>query len=205
MKIFFIITTLLASVKKEFLSQLARIQIDIPPAFDSLWVLDIKKSVAVPPKIVSQNLDALIENLAGRSKRTWEHRGKKEIDKRAQHIWNRLKTRDDGIIYEINDKHPIFLRLIEKFPACEENFKNLLKLIAAALPLNQLMIDLNGNVEIENPASYSENTARELLKIFVNGLSAAETNKLLDSLATDDIFKNYPQLIKEFRRSEIYD
>lgn len=191
--------------KKEILSQLARIQIDIPPAFDSLWVLDVKKSVAVPPPIVSQNLNSMIKSLAGKSKKKWTHRSNLESDKRIQHVWNRFKTRDDTIIYEINDKHPIFLRLIEKFPACEENFKNLLKLIAASLPLNLLLTDLSGNVEIENPASYSEEMARELLKVFIEGLSIADTNKLLDSLAKDDIFKNYPQLIEEFKRSAVHD
>ena len=187
--------------KKDTLSQLARIQIDIPPAFDSLWILDVKKSVAVPPTIVSQNLDRLIENLAGKSKKKWTHRGNLESDKKFHHVWNRIKTRDGGIVYEINDKHPVFVRLIEKFPACEQNFKNLLKLIAASLPLNQLTIDLAGNVEIENPATYSEDTAREILKVFVDGLSVVEINKLLDSLAKDCIFKNYPKLLEEFRRS----
>lgn len=192
--------------KKEILSQLARIQIDIPPAFDSLWVLDIKKSVAVPPEIVSHSLDALIENLAAKSKRTWEHRGNKETDKNFQHVWNRLKARDGGIIYEVNEAHPVFRRLIEKFPACEDNFKNLLKLIATALPFNQITLDLqSSNVEIKNSASYSEENARELLKIYVEGLSNAEVNKYLDSLAKDSIFRNYPKLIKEFRRSETYD
>lgn len=192
--------------KKEILSQLARIQIDIPPAFDNLWVLDIKKSVAVPPAIVSQSLDALIEKLAAKSKRTWEHRGNKETDKNFQHVWNRLKARDGGIIYEVNEVHPIFRRLIEKFPACEDNFKKLLKLIAASLPLNQIMLDLqSSNVEINNFASYSEENVREILKIYVDGLSNGEVNRRLDELAKDVIFKNYPQLIKEFRKGEVHD
>lgn len=187
--------------KKEILSQLARIQIDIPPDFDSLWVLDIKKSVAVPPAVISRNFDTLIENLAVKSKRTWEHRGRAEIDKNTYHFWNRLKTRDGGILYEINETHPIFLRLIEKFPACEDNFKNLLKLISASLPLNQMTLDLQSNdIEIKNPTQYSEDDARKILKIYVDGLSKVEANKLLDSFAKDAIFKNYPNLIEEFRR-----
>ena len=189
--------------RKETLSQLARIQIDIPPAFDSLWTLDIKKSSAVPPTVVSRSLDAMIENLASKSKRTWRHRGKQETDKRFHHVWNRLKTRDNGIIYEVNENHPIFLRLIEKFPACEQNFKNLLKLIAASLPMNQLTLDLRGNeVEIKNSALYSENEARQILTVFIDGLLKNELNKFLDGLAKDDVFKNYPQLIEEFRRSD---
>jgi len=189
--------------KKEILSQLARIQIDIPPDFDKLWVLDIKKSVAVPPAIVSKSFDALIENLAIKSKRTWEHRGKTEIDKNNYPFWNRSKTRDGGISYEINEAHPIFLRFIEKFPVCEDSFKNLLKLIATSLPLNQMMLDLqSSNVEVKNPTYYSEDDAREILKIFIDGLSKVEANKLLDSLAKDvAVFKNYPNLIEEFRGS----
>lgn len=188
--------------KKDFLSQLARIQVDIPPDFDNLWVLDIKKSVAVPPAIVSKSFDALIENLATKSKRTWEHRGKHEIDKNTPHFWNRLETRDGEIFYEINETHPIFLRLIEKFPACEDNFKNLLKLIAASLPINQMKFDIqSNNVEITNHTHYSEDDVRKILKTYIEGLSKIKAHKLLDSLATDAIFKNYTNLIEEFRRS----
>ena len=188
--------------RKETLSQLARIQIDIPPAFYSLWVLDVKKSTAVPPAIVSQSFDSIIANLAERSKGAFIWRGKAETDKNFHHVWNRLETRDGGITYEINDKHPIFLRLIKKFPACEQNFKNLLKLIAASLPLNRLTLDLRGgDVEIKNPALYSEDEAREILSVFVDGLLKTEVNALLDNLSKDDVFKNYPQVIAEFRRS----
>ena len=155
----------------------------------------------MPPAIVSRSLDRLIENLAAKSKRTWEYRGRSETDKNTPHVWNRVKARDGGIFYEVNEAHPIFLRLIEKFPACEDNFKNLLKLIAASLPLNRMTLDLqSNNVEIKNPASYSEENARAILKVFVEGLSGVEVNKLLDNLAGSEVFKNYPQLIAEFRR-----
>ena len=187
--------------RKETLSQLARIQIDIPPALDSLWVLDVKKSTAIPPAIVSKSFDSIIDNLAAKSKRAWTYRGNVETDKTAQHVWNRLSTRDGGIVYEINDKHPIFLRLIDKFPSCEQNFRNLLKLIAASLPMNRLTLDLRGgDVEIKNAALYSEDEARQILTVFIDGLLRNERNALLDNLAKDDTFRNYPQLLEEFRR-----
>lgn len=185
--------------KKETLSQLARIQIDIPPAFDKEWVLDVKKSTAVPPEIVRKKLEGIVEELTGKSWRTYSFRGKRETDKKFPHMWNRLKTRDGGITYEINESHPIFLRLIEKFPACEENFKNLLKLISASLPINQLMIDFHGSDEIKNSTLYSEEEARKILKVFLEGLSKAEVLKLLNSLARDDIFKHHSQLLEEFK------
>ena len=77
--------------RKDILTQLARIKIDIPSEFDHLWALDVKKSNAVPPSFVRKNLDSLIENLSYQSKRTWEYRGKKEIQEDIPHFWNRLK------------------------------------------------------------------------------------------------------------------
>lgn len=185
--------------KKDTPSQLARIRIDIPPAFDGAWVLDVKKSAAEPPAIVSKSLDGIIDRVISSSRRTYEYRGKRETDKKVPHVWNRVKLRDEGIVYEINERHPIFLRLIEKFPACEESFNNLLKLIAAQLPLNQLTLDLTGGVEIKNPALTSEETARKLLEDYLDGLLKGEALRLLNVLAKDDTFRHYPQLIEEFK------
>lgn len=167
-----------------------------------MWVLDVKKSAAVPPAIVSERFGAIIANLAAKSKGTFTYRGKAETDKNFHHVRTRIKTRDKEIIYDINDKHPVFLRLIEKFPACEQNFRNLLKLIAAELPITSLTLDLRGgDSEIKNPALYNEDTARQLLTVYIDGLLLKnEVNAFLDSLAKDDVFKNYPQLLEEFRR-----
>ena len=57
-----------------------------------------------------------------------------------------------------------------------------------------------GDAEIKNPALYTEDTARQLLTVFVDGLLKNEVKAFLDSLAKDDVFKNYPQLLEEFRR-----
>ena len=99
----------------------------------------------MPPALVSQHFNAIIANLAEKSKENFTYSGRLETDKNFQHVWNRRKTRDKEIIYEINDEHPVFLRLIDKFPACEKNFRNLLKLIAAELPITGLTLDLRGD------------------------------------------------------------
>ncbi|ELE9725600.1 ATP-binding protein, partial [Enterobacter kobei] len=57
-------------------SKLARVQIDIPNELDTMWTLDIKKSKAMPPEVVRNNLAPIIQGLAEKSKRTWEFRGK---------------------------------------------------------------------------------------------------------------------------------
>ncbi len=114
--------------------------------------------------------------------------------------------RDDAVTYEIAEDYPMFLRLIEKFPACEREFKNFLRLIAAELPLNQLTLDLGGNnVAIENADLYRADNVREILKIFTDGLTGDALNKLLDGLTRDEPYKNFPQVIDEFRGSDAND
>lgn len=61
------------------LSKLARVMVDIPNDLDDLWTLDIKKSHAIPPAEVRNNLQIVIDRIADKSKRTWTFRGKKEI------------------------------------------------------------------------------------------------------------------------------
>lgn len=47
--------------RKDILSQLARIKIDIPAEYDNLWTLEVKKSAMSPPSSVRKNLDSLID------------------------------------------------------------------------------------------------------------------------------------------------
>lgn len=157
----------------------------------------------MPPAVICKRLDALILNISGRSKRTWVWRGRKETDKKVYPVWNRIKTREGGIIYEINAEHPIFRRLVEKFPAGEKDFKNLLKLIAAELPLNSLVVDLNSDEnKIENANFYTADSVREILKIFTDGLSDAKANELLETLKQDEPYKSFSQVVDEFRKDE---
>ena len=184
--------------KKDILSQLARIKIDVPTAFDHLWALDVKKSVANPPLSVRKNLDSLMENLSSQSRRTWEFRGRKEMSETVPNFWNRLKTRDGGVIYEINDKHPLISKMAEKFPGCENDLKKILRLVAAALPVNYLMRDLNDTkTEIENRNLYSEGDVRKLLDVFTAGLSQAKIAELCRKLRQAEPFVRYPRLIDE--------
>lgn len=60
------------------MSKLARIRVDIPNTLDDLWTLDIKKSSAIPPAEVRENLRMIIAKMADRSQRTWTYRGKRE-------------------------------------------------------------------------------------------------------------------------------
>ena len=185
--------------KKNILSQLARIKIDIPVEFDHLWVIDVKKSSATPPLAIRKNLDSLIENLSAQSKRSYEYRGRNEMKDNVPHFWNRLKTREGSVIYEINGKHPMILNLIEKFPECETHLKKIFKHIVASIPFNYLMKDLNDDeTEIENKNLYSEDDVRNLLEVLVKGMSKAQVVELCHNLKKIEPYSRFPNLIEEF-------
>ena len=116
------------------LSKLARVQVDIPNELDSLWTLDIKKSTAMPPEEVRNNLDSIIERLAEHSKRTWVFRGKKETHDSIVHVWQRFKGKQGGAIYTINRDHPLVEVFENSSPQVKRNLENLLKAIEEGLP-----------------------------------------------------------------------
>lgn len=150
------------------MSKLARIRVDIPNALDDLWTLDIKKSSAIPPAEVRNNLKSVIERLAEKSKRTWTYRGKREIDDSIVHVWNRYRTRNGGYMYEINRDYPLLVEIQKENTEIANRLLLLMKQIEENIPLNSLYLDLTNDEKIENDkeANTAEviNMLREILK-----------------------------------------
>lgn len=186
------------------LSKLARVQVDIPNELDNLWTLDIKKSTAMPPEEVRNNLVAIIERLAEHSKRTWVFRGKKETHDSIIHIWQRFKGKQGGSYYTINRNHPL-VEVFEDLPQqIKKNIENLLKAIEDGLPLSSLYLDLNSDKPVENETEISaqavENLLQDLLAQFPADTAKAE---LLDRLVVSEPFVHYPYIIKKYESGGI--
>lgn len=182
------------------LSKLARIQVDIPNDLDSLWTLDIKKSTAMPPEVVRNNLSSVIERLAEHSKRTWVFRGKKETHDSIIHVWLRFKGKQGGSYYSINRDHPLVEAFSEATPQIKRNVENLLKAIETGIPLSSLYLDLNSDKPVENDAD----TTIQEVETLLQGLLAQITTstgkaELIDRLAVSEPFVNYPQLIERYK------
>lgn len=175
-------------IRQDDLSKLARIMVDIPNDLDDLWTLDIKKSHAIPPDELRINLKAMVENMALRSKRTWTVRGKKEVSDNIEHAWNRLISRDETIIYEINRNHPFVTELIKAYPDAKNKLNTLLSFIENSLPTNQLYVDLNNDRKIKND-SLSPDLARTYMKeALANCTDEDEHCKLLERFEKSEPF-----------------
>ncbi|MDT3703147.1 MAG: ATP-binding protein [Thermincola sp.] len=191
-------------MRQSELSKLARIQVDIPNDLDSLWTLDIKKSTAVPPEIVRNNLESIIERMAERSKQTWVFRGKKETNDSVVHIWQRFKGTQGGFFYGINRDHPLVEMFLDAPPQIKRNVEALLKAIENGIPLNQLYLDLTSEKPLENETEVTANEVESMLKLLLDQMpSVAAKKELLDRLSVSDPFVNHPKIIERYQKGGV--
>ncbi|KEQ23280.1 ATP-binding protein [Paenibacillus tyrfis] len=181
------------------LSKLARVKVDIPNSLDYLWTLDIKKSVAVPPEVVRKNLAPIIEKLAGNSRRTWTYRGKKETEDSKIHIWNRIRTREGGIVYEINRDYPLVDSMGEAIGTEKNILEQLLTQIERGLPLNQLYVDLTSDERVVNESKASKGELFPLLnRLFAGCRNDQERKKMVERLSVTEPFDQHTEWLSEF-------
>ncbi len=175
------------------LSKLVRIRVDIPNDLDDLWTLDIKKSTAIPPDVVRNNLKALVERMAEKSKRTWTFRGKKEVSDQIEHVWNRLKTNNGGYLYEINKEYTLIKNLVDEYPEIKGRLFTIIEQIEANIPLNALYVDLTADEKIENEMLNKEKDVIEMMRSILNGNGVNMKKTLFDSLLSTEPFCNFEE------------
>lgn len=188
--------------RKDELSKLARIRVDIPNALDHLWTLDIRKSSAVPPDVIKNNLARIVDRVSTGSKRAWTFRGKKEVGDNGDHLWTKMKGRD-GVIYNLNREHA-FLDLLGQTlnPDQKKLLESYLKLAEENLPLNQLYVDLNNeeriNVKKEKDA---EKEATELIHLLLANIAGSPNreDQILILMNTDP-FCNFKSILKLLKK-----
>jgi len=173
------------------MSKLVRIRVDIPNDLDNLWTLDIKKSSAIPPAEVRMNLRNIVDKMAEKSKRTWTTRGKIEGDTKVTHVWNRIRTRNGGFIYEINREYPLFKEFASKNNDNKAVLEMFCKQIEENMPLNSLYLDLTNDEKIENDTLSKKTEVFEMAKNILRTMSDENREDMLKSLAHSEPFNLY--------------
>ncbi len=170
----------LASKKDK--TKLSRIQIDIPNTLDSVWSLDIKKSRAIPPEKIRDDLKQILETNAIKSKKTYTTRARK---KDSGTYWVREVTPSNTIEYTINDDHPLIKDFKSKLTSEQQReFDFVLDNISKFFPFSKLELDQQEDKIIENERDeYQCNGLRENIELMV-----------AYGYANEDIFKTFPDL-----------
>lgn len=178
------------------MSKLARIRVDIPNALDELWTLDIKKSSAIPPAEVRASLRSIIDKMAEKSKKTWTYRGKRETRDDISHIWNRLKTRHGGYVYEINRDHPLAAEIVETHPEIKAELSMLFRQIETGIPLNALYLDLTNDEKIENDNDIQPSEIFKMVRQILKTIETSQHEAMIETLIGSEPFNEVAADIK---------
>ena len=185
-------------------SKLVRVRVDIPNTLDDLWTLDIKKSSAYPPDEVQQQLRSMINKLAENSKQTWTWRGKNETSNKTIHLWNRMKNRTGGFVYEINREHPLVQQIKARSPETSTALESLLKNIEQSLPLNQLYLDMTGDEKVTNNDAIDPASIESSLQLLLQMENTHnERLAMLERMKHISPFAEFPEIVKKLEREEI--
>lgn len=185
--------------RKDELSKLARVRVDIPNALDHLWTLDIKKSAAHPPEVVRLNLKRTVDRIRAVSGRTISFKGRKISDSEATPGWNEVIDRA-GVRFDINRNHPI----ISEFSRSLENeeksrFNLILGIIESSFPAdalyNRMASDVRPDFASDSAIENINKMIADLMRNMPNDSSAKR--QLLMSLHLIEPFNLYPALTKK--------
>jgi hypothetical protein len=130
--------------KSSPLTQLARLRVDIPNSMDADWTIDVKKSSAQLPVPVRTRLRELVDRIVQGSRRTYDGRGQRLVDRERFPLWRRYVTEGVGIRYAPNTEHPMLSGFRDQLPAeLQRQFDQCVRVIGAALPIETLFTDLD--------------------------------------------------------------
>lgn len=183
--------------RKDELSKLARIRVDVPNALDHLWTLDIRKSTAIPPDVIKKNLARIVNRISEGSKRTWTFRGKREISDDGSHLWSKTRIRE-GVVYNLNRDH-VLLKLLTGSLDSEQKklLENYLKLAEGNLPLNQLYVDLNNEEQVNvRKEKDAEKEAMDTVQMILENIAGDPARSMqIQLMMQTDPFCNYKRIV----------
>lgn len=185
--------------RKDELSKLARVRVDIPNSLDHLWTLDIKKSAAHPPEAVRINLRRTIERIRQASGRTITFRGRSADRGDLTSGWHEIIDRG-GVRFDINRDHPSIKTFISRLSQTDAAaFNAVLAVVESSFPAealySRMATDMRSTFNGEAASVHLRGVAQSLFA----DLDAASPlrTKLLATLHLIEPFNLHPEITKE--------
>jgi len=185
--------------KNEF-NKLARVQVDVPTALDSIWMLDVKKSSARIPEVVKNKLKIALTDSLHKSQRTIRRPGKVEKDS-VNKIWLRREFGKEDISYEINKDNVLYKELIKRIPAdAMRYFNSYMFEVEKNLPKFLIRDDMEENLNIINRTSEGIEEVQEELEKILFDLPLEEREEMLDFFITMQPFDSLKDKYDEIKK-----
>lgn len=156
--------------------KLARVKVDIPNSVDMKWSLDVKKSIAIPPKQIVAHLRAYVDSVVKQSKNAVrvEVFGKKaKADSDDPQVWE--STVKDGVVIAVslNRQHPVVKAALESQVVSER----LLRLFERTIPIDVIYYSRSSEQKMENETPLSIDEMVDMLSGLVNMIPAGNARK----------------------------
>jgi len=188
--------------KTEF-ARLARIMMDIEPSLDSAWQLDIRKSMAIPPRGFHDQLKTYAHRVRSAAIEVYRHRGKQKQRQSSgagiEFAWI-IEKQNGREIPKINGDHTLIRDVMDSLGPDKKKLRRLLSLLEMTLPLS--VIAMSEVQQVDEPAAPApepgEDEVLDLMKAAYKKLKAEglTRKKALERLYFIDPFPEYPHLVE---------
>lgn len=188
---------------KEEHYKLARIKIDIPNSMDSAWQIDVKKSTAVPPLLVSQWLEEYAGHVRREAREVFSHRG--QYGRRAStqdivRLW-RTGTRGGSQIYKIDRQSDLVKGVLQQAGKLKPEIEALLRVLEETVPVQQIWLDMAEHSERSNEpmGGLTENQVMDLVEttlVTLAGPGRKPSESAVEIVCSMEGFSAYAEIIR---------
>ncbi|MFP7754566.1 ATP-binding protein [Thermodesulfobacteriota bacterium B35] len=191
-------------IKKEELTKLLRVQVDLPNSLDQLWKIDVKKSHASPPEIIRKELRQIIDRIALSGKRVYRQRGQRLRERVRVPGWTRTAT-SGKIKYEINQSHPLIEQVRASLPPEKQQvFSDMLFMLESSFPVELFYSDIARKPEALSKPAINEDQMSLLLDQFIKNMRASgiSEDNIANRILSIEPFASYPEIAEIMMRQK---
>lgn len=192
--------------RKDELSKLARVMVDIPNSLDYMWNIDIKKSSANLPDIIKSKLYNCVYESVLSSENVHSYKGRKEYSSSdIDYVWERIKTRD-GYEYKVNRNIPQIKMLEKSLDKAQLSLlDNMLRHLEESFPVNTMYLDVSKGIinEIKEDKSTKMLFKEVMEQVEFAKKTGLDYLMILNSFIKTEPYCNDKNLVKELNELKI--
>ena len=173
--------------KKEYKTQLLRIQLDIPAELDESWGIDVKKSQITPPLDIQNRVNRIVEQAMMEARKHWDSGSQniRILRDELKPVWDVRKKQGRGMqhIYKVNKEHYLYRLIIQNLPdSIKPLFAEYADTISDTFPYDHYYSDRNQNSDYkyeDTDQPYDERLTTMINTLHECNLSESDIRSLL--------------------------
>ena len=173
------------------LSELIRVQVDIPNTMDDFWKISIDKNDAKIPQSLKYRLRDILINVSGKAKLIYKRRSKSVKIGKHQPAWQKYKK--NGVIrYEISRDNDIYREIEKSISGDTQTLLDAyLSFVEQSLPVQDIQDDAADESYIIRQEVENSEASTELLALMIQAIRAnfdGTHKELSDYVLSEDFF-----------------